>query len=63
MATLYKNRNIWYITVSNGNKEANIKKSANVRIYKEYVSTLNELFDKWTSLRLLNNSHDGKSND
>ena len=47
----------------NGNKEANIKKSANVRIYKEYVSTLNELFDKWTSLRLLNNSHDGKSND
>ena len=47
----------------NGNKEANIKKSVNVRIYKEYVSTLNELFDKWTSLRLLNNSHDGKSND
>ena len=31
---------------------ANGKRDINNRIYKEYISTLNELFDKWTSLRL-----------
>ena len=36
----------------NGNSHANEKRDINNRIYKEYISTLDELFDKWTSLRL-----------
>ena len=36
----------------NGNSHANEKRDINSRIYKEYISTLDELFDKWTSLRL-----------
>lgn len=31
---------------------SNKKKSINSRIYEEYVQNLNDLFDKWTSLRL-----------
>ena len=38
---------------SNGNEEANTKRNNNNRIYEEYVSTLNDLIDKWTSLRLV----------
>ena len=37
----------------NGNEEANRKRNNNNRIYKEYLSTLNDLIDKWTSLRLV----------
>ena len=36
----------------NGNSHTNGKRDINNRIYNEYISTLNELFDKWTSLRL-----------
>ena len=36
----------------NGNSHTNGKRDILYRIYKEYISTLNELFDKWTSLRL-----------
>ena len=39
----------------NGNKEANRKRKNNNRIYEEYVLTLNDLLDKWTSLRLVDN--------
>ena len=38
---------------ANGNEEANKKRNNNNRIYEEYVSTLNDLLDKWTSLRLV----------
>ncbi len=38
---------------SNGNEEVNRKRNNNNRIYEEYVSTLNDLIDKWTSLRLV----------
>ena len=31
----------------------NNQRKINYRIYKEYVSNLNELFDKWASLKLL----------
>ena len=31
----------------------NNQKKINYRIYKEYVSNLNELFDKWASLKLI----------
>ena len=31
----------------------NKKRKINYRIYKEYVSNLNELFDKWASLKLI----------
>ncbi len=37
---------------SNDNDISNKKKSINSRIYEEYVQNLNDLFDKWTSLRL-----------
>ena len=37
----------------NGNEEANRKRNNNNRIYEEYVSTLNDLIDKWTSLILV----------
>jgi len=50
-------------TPHNGSEEANNKKNINIRIYEEYVLTLNELFDKWTSLKLLNNTNDIKSNE
>ena len=40
---------------ANVNKEANRKRKNNNRIYEEYVSTLNDLLDKWTSLRLVDN--------
>ena len=33
------------------------------RIYEEYVSTLNDLIDKWTSLRLVEEEKREKSND
>ena len=35
------------------NEDAKNKKNINHRIYKEYVNTLNELFDKWISLKLI----------
>ena len=37
----------------NTKDEPSKKKNINQRIYREYVNTLNELFDKWMSLRLL----------
>ena len=37
----------------NTEDEPSKKKNINQRIYSEYVNTLNELFDKWMSLRLL----------
>ena len=40
---------------ANGSAEANRKRNNNNRIYEEYVSTLNDLLDKWTSLRLVDN--------
>lgn len=36
----------------NGNEEINHQKSIIYRIYDEYVTNLNEAFDKWNSLRL-----------
>ena len=48
---------------ANGNDEANKKRSNNNRIYEEYVSTLNDLLDKWTSLRLVDNEEKRKSFD
>ena len=48
---------------SNGNEEANRTRNNNNRIYKEYVSTLNDLIDKWTSLRLVGDRERKKSND
>ncbi|MBA64910.1 MAG: hypothetical protein CMG55_03815 [Candidatus Marinimicrobia bacterium] len=36
----------------NGNEVANNKKIINKRIYTEYLNSLNDLFDKWSSLRL-----------
>ena len=47
----------------NGNEEANIKRNNNNRIYEEYVSTLNDLIDKWTSLRLVEDNEREKSTD
>ena len=47
----------------NGNEEANTKRNNNNRIYEEYVSTLNDLIDKWTSLRLVEEEEREKSND
>ena len=47
----------------NGNEEANRKRNNNNRIYEEYVSTLNDLIDKWTSLRLVDNEERMKSID
>ena len=47
----------------NGNEEANTKRNNNNRIYEEYVSTLNDLIDKWTSLRLVEEEKREKSND
>ena len=47
----------------NGNEEAKRKRNNNNRIYEEYVSTLNDLIDKWTSLRLVNDKEKGKSSD
>ena len=46
---------------SNGNEEANTKRKNNNRIYEEYVSTLNDLIDKWTSLKLVEDKERGKS--
>jgi len=37
----------------NGNETVNNKRKINRRIYIEYLNSLNELFDKWNSLRLL----------
>ena len=37
----------------------NNKKKINHRIYEEYVETLNDLFDKWTSLKLIEQLEDG----
>ena len=48
---------------ANGNEEANRKRNNNNRIYEEYVSTLNDLIDKWTSLRLVDNEKRMKSID
>jgi ribonucleotide reductase alpha subunit len=36
----------------NGDEEINNKKNIMYRIYDEYVTNLNEAFDKWNSLRL-----------
>tara|TARA_B100000900_G_scaffold178953_1_gene151667 strand:+ start:75 stop:539 length:465 start_codon:yes stop_codon:yes gene_type:complete len=47
----------------NGNEEANTKRNNNNRIYEEYVSTLNDLIDKWTSLRLVEDGERKKSSD
>ena len=48
---------------ANGNEEVNRKRSNNNRIYEEYVSTLNDLLDKWTSLRLVDGEQKRKSSD
>ena len=48
---------------ANGNGEVNRKRSNNNRIYEEYVSTLNDLLDKWTSLRLVDGEQKRKSSD
>ena len=48
---------------ANGNEEANRKRKNNYRIYEEYVLTLNELLDKWTSLRLVGDEERRKSSD
>ena len=48
---------------ANGSEEANRKRNNNNRIYEEYVSTLNDLLDKWTSLRLVDNEEKRKSFD
>ena len=48
---------------ANGSEEANRKRNNNNRIYEEYVSTLNDLLDKWTSLRLVDNEERRKSFD
>ena len=48
---------------ANGNEEANRKRKNNNRIYEEYVLTLNELLDKWTSLRLVGDEERRKSSD
>ena len=37
----------------NGNEDINNQKKINLRIYNEYLQTLNDLFDKWNSLRLI----------
>ena len=42
-----------------GKSGTNNKKNINHRIYEEYVETLNELFDKWTSLKLIEQLKDG----
>ena len=34
-------------------ESSNNQRKINYRIYKEYVSNLNELFDKWASLKLI----------
>ena len=47
----------------NGNEEANTKRNNNNRMYEEYVSALNDLIDKWTSLRLVDDKERGKSSD
>ena len=47
-------------TPLNGNEDANKKKMINLRIYDEYVSALNDLLDKWTSLRLLDQTQNGE---
>ena len=44
-------------TPLNGNEDANKKKKINHRIYGEYVSALNDLLDKWTSLRSVSYTH------
>jgi biotin operon repressor len=43
----------------NGKSGTNNKKNINHRIYEEYVETLNELFDKWTSLKLIEQLKNG----
>tara|TARA_Y100000816_G_scaffold163634_1_gene117163 strand:+ start:76 stop:540 length:465 start_codon:yes stop_codon:yes gene_type:complete len=48
---------------ANGNEEANKKRNNNNRIYEEYVLTLNDLLDKWTSLRLVDGEQRRKSSD
>ena len=48
---------------ANGNEEANRKRNNNNRIYEEYVSTLNDLLDKWTSLKLVDGEQRRKSRD
>ena len=48
---------------SNGNEEANRARNNNNRMYEEYVSTLNDLIDKWTSLRLVGDRERKKSSD
>ena len=48
---------------ANGNEEANRKRNNNNRIYEEYISTLNDLLDKWTSLRLVGDKDREKPSD
>ena len=48
---------------ANRNEEANRKRNNNNRIYEEYVSTLNDLIDKWTSLRLVDDKEREKFSD
>ena len=47
MLNLFENVNL------NGNEKVNNQKIINKRIYTEYLDSLNDLFDKWNSLRLL----------
>ena len=37
----------------NGDDYVNTQKKINIRIYNEYINNLNDLFDKWDSLRLI----------
>ena len=48
---------------ANGNEEANRKRNNNNRMYEEYVSMLNDLLDKWTSLKLVDSEKYRKSSD
>ena len=47
MLSLFKNID------DNDSEIVKIQKTINKRIYTEYLDSLNDLFDKWSSLRLL----------
>ena len=37
----------------NGDDHVSNQKKINIRIYNEYLNNINDLFDKWNSLRLI----------
>ena len=37
----------------NGDDYVSNQKKINIRIYDEYINNINDLFDKWDSLRLI----------